>query len=272
VIAAWRAGTGYPDPRLTSMSQWAWEFLRRNPGYRADWHRYVKRCSMLRAKYGAETIGDREPTAFAFMVHADRVATVYEPPRRRKESERAWLRRVGHGHCVHWGSWLCRKWGLLRHTPQDPTSRTFSEWWASSSALVWEVNSITSERPRAERTQLAYAFDLTRPLRPQVVQVERMLRERQKILINSGSLDRGVAHGRAQSGKIYQRYLRVLDALEDGVKAPGIAEALFPTEDTLSRTRKVHAMIVTATQLRDSGFRLLPALKDVTSRKDKARR
>lgn len=32
----WKDETAYPDPETTSLQQWAWEFLRRNPEYQKD--------------------------------------------------------------------------------------------------------------------------------------------------------------------------------------------------------------------------------------------
>jgi Family of unknown function (DUF6499) len=81
VSESWRSAADYPHPGGTSLGQWAWEFLRRNPRYRADWHAYVNRCESLRAKYGIEAIGDREPTEFAWSCHEDTDATGYDPPK-----------------------------------------------------------------------------------------------------------------------------------------------------------------------------------------------
>ena len=34
----WKDPSAYPDPKKTTDLQWAWEFLRRNKQYQADWH------------------------------------------------------------------------------------------------------------------------------------------------------------------------------------------------------------------------------------------
>lgn len=33
----WKNKKGYPDPATTTAQQWAWEFLRRNTKYQADY-------------------------------------------------------------------------------------------------------------------------------------------------------------------------------------------------------------------------------------------
>jgi hypothetical protein len=42
MTADWRDPAKYPDPKTTKPVRWAWEFLRRNPSYRADWERCVR--------------------------------------------------------------------------------------------------------------------------------------------------------------------------------------------------------------------------------------
>jgi Proteobacterial transcriptional regulator-like domain len=38
----WKSRDNYPDPQNTSSSQWAWEFLRRNPEYQLLWEKLIK--------------------------------------------------------------------------------------------------------------------------------------------------------------------------------------------------------------------------------------
>ena len=117
-------------------------------------------------------------------------------------------------------------------------------------------------------------YDLERLLEPQFAVVKRHLVAQQQILVNKKLIDGQRAHSKAQPGRRYLKYLRTLDALEDRAKVAEIAEGLFPEEaDTSSRDRKIRAMIAEAKRLRDSGFRLLPALTAaVGKRKNNARR
>jgi hypothetical protein len=62
----WRDLAEYPDPRFPKPNQLAWEFLRQNPNYRADWARYsalperIKGGpgSALAEKYGINRMAD----------------------------------------------------------------------------------------------------------------------------------------------------------------------------------------------------------------------
>ena len=181
---AWRSSAAYPDPRTTTLKQWAWEFLRRNSDYRADWDDYIGRCGRIRATYGAEAIGDREPTEFASTVHDDPIATVYDPPKQSDESESAWLERVRKGSRVSFGSWLCQKWGLLGAPPQDPAIQHFQWFWSSSKGWVRDAYEVRPQHCRwSERTLRYLAFDLTLPLEPQFSDVKRYLLEQQSLLV-----------------------------------------------------------------------------------------
>jgi hypothetical protein len=44
-IPDWKDEAAYPDPKSTSATRWAWEFLRRNSDYRKDWARYIERAA-----------------------------------------------------------------------------------------------------------------------------------------------------------------------------------------------------------------------------------
>lgn len=41
MIPNWKNKEAYPLPETTSNQQWAWEFLRRNKDYQAEWHKYI---------------------------------------------------------------------------------------------------------------------------------------------------------------------------------------------------------------------------------------
>jgi hypothetical protein len=263
VTIDWRTGAEYPDPRHTGVSQWAWEFLRRNPNYKADWRRYADTCERLRAKYGSKI--DGEPTAFAFE-REDVSACEYQPRRRVRESEAAWRRRVRNGSVMPLGHYYADKWGIDAAAPPDPSSTAFRAFWLSSKGKVRVIRYKPAVRARSQ-ILLHLEYDLTRPLQPQFSAAQRYLTEKQKKLIAQGVLDTR-ALGRARRGMDYLRYLRVLDGLEEGANASAIAQALFPGEDADSRDRKMRKTIVEARRLRDSGYRLLPGLSATKKRRN----
>jgi hypothetical protein len=256
----WRDPATYPDPKSTRLTQWAWEFLRRNPDYRSDWRRYAESCAVLRAKHRSKLDADQEPTAFAFD-HDDPLGCVYEPPREDGESEGGWLRRVGSGSSSPLGSWLCKKWGIggAGGLP-EPTAIRFPGLWAASAGLVRMVASRPEGSAVGTSTVATIEFDLSRPLEPQFAAAKRLLTRRQTYLRQRGVVGTSTA-ARAQSGVVYRRYLRALDAVETGAKLTHIAQVLFPTDpDPEARRDKARATIRAAKQLRDGGYRRLPSL------------
>lgn len=272
--APWRSPDNYPDPARTGLDQWAWEFLRRNPDYRDDWRRYSDCCAALRAKYGAmlET-AEREPTDFAF-THHDPLGCVYEPPRRRRENDDRWRRRVGKGSCTPLGVWLCGKWGIrLADGLPDPNMQEFKGLWSSSSKTVRRVTSMP-QGSKFLTTSPAIQFDLTRPLEPQIEAAKRELKGLQRYFTQHDPVNSDATR-RAQSGTMYSRYIRVLDAIAAEATVTEIGDELFHDDPNpypdFPRNKRVRAMIHAAEELRDGGYRRLPALAD-RSGKNKRRR
>ncbi len=65
----WHNAEDYTYTAHLNRAQWAWEFLRRHPGYRADWQWFWQTWRALEADYGAPPQRDfarwkRDPRAF----------------------------------------------------------------------------------------------------------------------------------------------------------------------------------------------------------------
>lgn len=121
----WRTGAGCPKHGQRT-DLWAWEFLRRNPDYLADWQRFIAAADSLRPDYGKLCTGkpgewegqEKSPhwlIGGGFGEHDPR-ATVYEPERNKGESESEWIKRVhsAGGRCrmLPLDRALGRRWGL----------------------------------------------------------------------------------------------------------------------------------------------------------------
>lgn len=149
----WRSAEGYPAPG-TPLEQWAWEFLRRNPQYRADWREYQSLCDALRKRYGTKIGADREPTAFAAWDLRDAEAIVYDPPRLNGESEEAWITRVGKSaEPLAFGRWVSKKWGIGCAIPPDPELSPFhaqrgNPYWLASNSMTKFVSYLEPAKVR----------------------------------------------------------------------------------------------------------------------------
>jgi hypothetical protein len=163
VIEDWQDEAVYASLDAADGSAWAWEFLRRNPRYQAQWVEFDRTWQALEAAYG-------------------------RPPNRDfcawKEDPRAWIRvdeahagdcRVDHDKVLIECAFGAH-WGFYKFPP-DPRDGAA----AREQRIAWrelppvervlESGSTLSDRPE----QAALAFDLDLPLKPQLEQARREL-------------------------------------------------------------------------------------------------
>jgi len=237
VIHDWRNPRDYLFTRELNAVQWAWEFLRRNPQYQAEWAAFNATWQALEAAYG-------------------------RPPQRDfnawKRDPRAWVNAVDcpEGDCrvdqdkVLIECALGARWGFYKFPPDpgddDPVG---------GGRLVWrEIEQDIPLLDDADRqwlgddpARVALGFDLSLPLRDQLERAKRMLLVLQR--------------GRQQSGEIQplsvtSRYraltvmLRLLDAVYAGAGETGLATVDGDWDVLLAQ----------AEELRDGGYRRLALL------------
>ena len=233
VIEDWQDEAVYVSLDAADGSAWAWEFLRRNPRYQAEWEAFERTWQALEADYG-------------------------RPPNRNfcawKEDPRAWIRvdeahagdcRVDHDKVLIECAFGAH-WGFYKFPP-DPRDGAA----AREQRIAWRElppvervlvpGSALSDRPE----QAALAFDLDLPLKPQLEQARRELailqRRRQR---EQGLRLRTISN---LKGELLAE-LRLLDAQEAG--APDEALRLLGGEAVMQR----------ALARRDGGYLELPWL------------
>ncbi len=147
---------------LTS-AQWAWEFLRRNPGYQQEWQQFWQTWQDLEAAYGKPP--DRDFCAW-------------------KNDPRAWLpaSECLDGECridedkVLIECALGARWGFHKFPPNpeddDPVGEGRLNWRPRSEE---ELPVLSGEAPDLSQEQMALVFDLSLPLRPQLDQARHQL-------------------------------------------------------------------------------------------------
>jgi hypothetical protein len=181
--------------RLTR-DQWAWAFLRRNPGYRADYARFIAIWRTLEADYGAPPNRDfskwkLDPRAYGPLPGADapvqatgELCTV--------DDERVLL------EC-----WMGAKWGFYKF-PLDPECVA-----PAPGELSWRPPPPDTGIDAATRVDIA--FDLSLPLPPQLEAAKFKLVSRTAELRRQGhAVPRTVANQRAH----WATLLRQLDGLD----------------------------------------------------------
>ena len=211
--------------RLTS-AQWAWEFLRRNPGYQREWQAFWNTWQVLEAAYG-------------------------KPPNRDfcawKNDPRAWVpaSECADGECridqdkVLIECALGARWGFHKFPPDPRDDDPVGE-----GRLTW--------RPRAETpllvlpddglepgpAHMGLVFDLSLPLKPQLEQARHQLQlEAVRRRREQGLQPRRVRTLREH----WVQLLRVLDAESEGELAQ--AREMFG-----------EAALTEAMELRDGGY------------------
>lgn len=147
----------YMDSHLEQLDlgQWAWEFLRRNPAYQADYLEFIATWQMLENDYGAP------PNRDFLRWKNDSRAT-----------RPAWDPSLSTGAaCVTDDEdkqliecWMGAKWGFYQF-PQDPALPA----WQLEAPINWRpAPGFRVSRPPTSASDVQLTFDLTLPLPPQL--------------------------------------------------------------------------------------------------------
>jgi hypothetical protein len=225
----------YPGTE-TSLTHWAWEFLRRNPEYRRLWDELV-------LPYYDAASGEVD----------------FDPYIRAKEPERrAWMARIASGLDKgssfkiempdtlledRFGTWCDPRRG--DYTPRFHVPGT---WHYRPSRLM---PTFTHEL-RLKGNEVAFVFDANLPLDAQLQRAKQQLENYRP---------RGAKDSRFRRD-LFPSYLQVLDAIDADTPVAEIAETLFPGQDVYPEyraTKRVRNWLAAACGLRDSGYRGLVA-------------
>lgn len=191
----------YAPCATLSRDQWAWEFLRRNPGYRSDYRRFIALWQALEADYGVPPNRDfqrwkQDPRAYGPLPDDAELAA----PRGdlcAGENDRVLL------EC-----WMGAKWGFYKF-PLDPERGSPP----GPDELSWRPPPPHEPRPAADVFRLDIPFDLSLPLPPQLEAARFRLVSRAAELRRQGlAAPLSVANQRAR----WIRMLQLLDAAAAG--------------------------------------------------------
>ena len=190
--------------------QWAWEFLRRNPDYRADYRRFIDVWQALEADYGAPPERD-----FQRWKHDPRA---YGPlPGDAGPGAASGELCLGEDDRVLLECWIGAKWGFYKF-PLDPQRTTPP----GPDELAWRPPPAPAPRPADDAYRVDVAFDLSLPLPPQLEAARLRLVSRAADLRRKGlAAPMTVASQRAR----WTRLLRLLDAEAAGGAVAGIDAA-----------------------------------------------
>ncbi len=224
----WRAAAEYPDRDATTLLQWVWEFLRRNPEYQRLWR------DIVLPYYNEATGAIDAPAAMA-------------DARRRAEADPLFQRApyaIANPLAV-----FREKFGIVAYPPppEAPTPR-----------LKLDHYLVRTGNAAIAPTESAITFDLALPIGPQLERARQILEEAAAALESKGEIER--LH-RANHIRHYQDYLRVLDGEASGATHKEMAAIIFPDEPNDYPDRygdhKVRNALKAAKKLRDGGYRYI---------------
>jgi hypothetical protein len=232
-FADWKDNTQYPDPATTEIEQWIWQFLRRNPKYQADWQR--ERAVYPKYKDESRLI----PTMFQQTIKPDTaIFTVHT--------------RHGREHYLdHYG---------LQYLI-NPTIATPETFFLKFDFLPGRVVSLGPYGDFDETLPDHYVLivvDLDYPLDPQL--------KIAKLTFRQNELARELVFAKKPKGKqnrpdLWRRYLRVLDANQEGIAFDDIAPVLFPGHENqypeFQGRVAVRDSLEAALAIRDSKFQFM---------------
>jgi hypothetical protein len=177
------------------IGQWAWEFLRRNPDYQADYSEFIAIWRALEAEYGAPP--QRDFLSWKSDPRASRPA--WEP----NQSTGAVCTTDDEDRQLI-ECWMGAKWGFYQF-PQDPALPA----WELESPINWRpAPGFRFDRPARLQADAQPVFDLTLPLPAQLEAARQWLVGRQAALRRQGL----AAPRTLQNQRMH--WIELLDALD----------------------------------------------------------
>ncbi len=221
----WTKPHQYPDPKTTSLRQWAWEFLRRNPEYQQLWEKFDALppgpIYEGRSAYAYMDIRERFEKEFGILDPAAPPMTIADPD---------------------------FKWRLRFTNPP--------RYWILPIDWLEDDEFEMPEIDLEHSAEVVLKFDVRLPLPRQINSAKMILETQAKRLAKAGLLG-----GERAQIKKYQNYLRILDAKLSGATSKAIAtDILGIKNDNPDYRGRVRETFKAAKQLRDRDYRLLSAL------------
>jgi len=199
----WSNKADYANTEDFTASQWAWEFLRRNPEYATDWDWFNTTWLALEFEYGKPP--NRDFNRWQQDPRAHRVND-FQPS---EEPENLLI------EC-----WMGSRWGFYVF-PQSPSEEEPPPW-REPEEVVTLLDGSEAEYFTANSGHIALGFDIHQPIEKQVEYCQRMLRILQRQAEQSGQM---VVRNIASQSQQWRVYLRLLDAQISGASEKEIALA-----------------------------------------------
>ena len=234
----WTDPTAYRFTAELSAAQWAWEFLRRNPRYGAEWAEFITTWRALETTYGRPA--ERDVAAWQGDPRAWVPAAQCRDSDCQVDADKVLIECAMGAH-----------WGFYKFPP-DPADDDP----VGGGRLVWREQSVDVQLIEEDpvviqnwHDKVLIQFDLSLSLAEQLVAAKRHLQMEQRRRIRSGRL---LAPTIAAHREHLCHELRLLDALRAEAKTGQIVQRLYGGEE-VDFTRDMEL----ALKLRDRDYRRL---------------
>ncbi|HEX9323011.1 MAG TPA: hypothetical protein VF913_12940 [Xanthobacteraceae bacterium] len=240
----WEDATQYPDPKTTSSRQWTWEFLRRNLEYQRLWNELIapyydeiKGYQSVAAGKAAEKRAEADP--IIQRLRAEKKAYRITPPHVEFE-ERFGIR-----------FYPPPPWQEFKQAGRKPT---FINEWLKFAAklprrLMPEGEPYEIQVTLYDREVLIW-FNLNYRLEDQIERARGLLEGRKKYLRGLGELK----EHRSRDPRLYQTYLRLLDAEVSGASLTEMGKVLFALANGANPKARAFDSLKSAKRIRDYGY------------------
>ena len=238
----WKDASQYPDPKTTSLRQWAWEFLRRNPEYQKLW------SELIEPFYDPQDGFDTDEA-----MKAAHKATKKDLQERRANIH---IKYTSNGHVIRSGLAIMKEqFGIMGGLAPSPSHKD------GRSLLLEEMFIGSRHRPKNWPSDQPYTiqaeipegivvvwFDVTRPIEDQLLRAQKLLKG------EATYFGKGKSASKTRNRKEhYQNYLRILDAKTVGATPTEIGRVIYKHQE---RTvwQYINEATRAAIRLRDSGY------------------
>lgn len=252
----WKDPSAYPDPETLTLQQWAWEFLRRNPDYQADYEKVIN-------------LPEWYPTILLSNPKLENY--ICDPAAYPDESFEAYKKRCeekGLDYKVQWlGHFYSEKWGLKCSLPNPEDDQPIDLEFEpiepvrvldiSTEFMVDEDGFIIWREDK--EGHLILTFDLTKPTKTLLKQAEQHIKRHKEPLFGK----------RKESFRFhvanFKKYIRLLDAEAQGAEIPEMASEIFSEVENeypdFIGSQRVRDSLEAARKLRNHTYRYLSSKK-----------
>ena len=198
MLPDWKDHASYEYTQELNSQGWAWEFLRRNKGYRADYIAFATLKNQVAQEFGPIQSWNKSA------LKGCTAAWYHEPAKYPEETVKAWkVRAIVAGvepyrALIHIG--FARRWGLEEMADPDKGAEQGVHFLPADAPPIWyraeqiEVDSRYADDEEGLPIQAFARIDLTQSITPQLAALRKLLVQEQKRLKGEGLTSRSTVH------------------------------------------------------------------------------